>query len=86
MSLDDEVKELKPPQQTVAATLVATVTLAAGFILPGGYKGDTEDDPNKGTAILSKNAAFQAFVIANAMAMVLVLSLSAVFYPFPYFN
>ncbi|ESR33349.1 hypothetical protein CICLE_v10007173mg [Citrus x clementina] len=82
MSLDDEVKELKPPQQTVAATLVATVTLAAGFILPGGYWA--QEGPIPSTPILRKNAAFQAFVIANAMAM--VLSLLAVFYPFPYFN
>ena len=36
MSLDDEVKDLKP-QQTVTATLIATVTFAGGFIVPGGY-------------------------------------------------
>ena len=51
MSLDDEVKELKPPQQTVAATLVATVTLAAGFILPGSYWA--QEGPIPSTPILS---------------------------------
>ncbi|KDO36233.1 hypothetical protein CISIN_1g030637mg [Citrus sinensis] len=64
----------------VVAALIATVTFAAAFTLPGGYKSDTEDGPNRGTAILSKNTAFQAFVISDAIAM--VLSLSAVFVHF----
>ncbi|KAH9682271.1 ANK REP REGION domain-containing protein [Citrus sinensis] len=60
----------------VVAALIATVTFAAAFTLPGGYKSDTEDGPNRGTVILNKNVAFQAFVISDAIAM--VLSLSAV--------
>ncbi|GAY63534.1 hypothetical protein CUMW_226370 [Citrus unshiu] len=60
----------------VVAALIATVTFAAAFTLPGGYKSDTDDGPNRGTAILNKNVAFQAFVISDAIAM--VLSLSAV--------
>ncbi|KAK0608799.1 hypothetical protein LWI29_036222 [Acer saccharum] len=59
----------------VAAALIATVTFAAAFTLPGGYKN--EEGKNQGTAILSRNSAFQTFVITDAIAM--VFSISAVF-------
>nr|XP_048333684.1 ankyrin repeat-containing protein At5g02620-like [Ziziphus jujuba var. spinosa] len=59
----------------VAATLIATVTFAAGFTLPGGYVSDK--GPQQGSAVLKKNPAFKTFVIADAIAM--VLSTSAVF-------
>jgi len=58
----------------VVAALIATVTFAAAFTLPGGYKSD------QGTAILAKKAAFIVFVISDAMSM--VLSISAVFIHF----
>ncbi|KAK2647176.1 hypothetical protein Ddye_022371 [Dipteronia dyeriana] len=59
----------------VVAALVATVTFAAAFTLPGGCK--TEEGKNKGTAILSRNSAFQTFVIIDDIAM--VFSISGVF-------
>jgi hypothetical protein len=62
----------------VVAALIATVTFAATFTLPGGYKSD--QGPNEGTAILAKKAAFIAFVISDAMSM--VLSILAVFIHF----
>jgi hypothetical protein len=62
----------------VVAALIATVTFAAAFTLPGGYKSD--QGPNEGTAILAKKAAFIAFVISDAMSM--VLSILAVFIHF----
>ncbi|KAK3190230.1 hypothetical protein Dsin_029791 [Dipteronia sinensis] len=62
----------------VVAALMATVTFAAAFTLPGGFKN--EEGPDKGTAILSKKSAFQAFVITNSIAM--ILSLTAVFQHF----
>ncbi|OMO66449.1 hypothetical protein CCACVL1_21135 [Corchorus capsularis] len=55
----------------LVATLVATVTFTAAFTVPGGYKSD------KGTAILSRNTAFNVFVISNSLAF--VSSLSAVY-------
>jgi hypothetical protein len=58
----------------VVAALIATVTFAAAFTLPGGYKSD------RGTAILAKKAAFIVFVISDAMSM--VLSIFAVFIHF----
>ena len=58
----------------VVAALIATVTFAAAFTLPGGYKSD------RGTAILAKKAAFIVFVIADAMSM--MFSILAVFIHF----
>ena len=58
----------------VVAALIATVTFAAAFTLPGGYKND------RGTAILAKKAVFIVFVISDAMSM--VLSILAVFIHF----
>ncbi|KAL5781880.1 hypothetical protein ACOSP7_006909 [Xanthoceras sorbifolium] len=63
----EKIKEAEEPH-LVAATLIATVTFAAGFTLPGGYKGD---DPNEGAAVLTRSAAFQAFVVFDSTALVL---------------
>jgi hypothetical protein len=62
----------------VVAALIATVTFAAAFTLPGSYNSDP--GPNKGTAILAKTAAFIVFVISDAMSM--MLSIFVVFIHF----
>ncbi|XVE89938.1 hypothetical protein DITRI_Ditri20bG0036400 [Diplodiscus trichospermus] len=49
----------------LVTTLIATVSFAAGFTMPGGYNSD---GPEEGMAILSKKSAFRVFVIANALA------------------
>ncbi|KAK7840974.1 ankyrin repeat-containing protein itn1 [Quercus suber] len=49
----------------LVATIIATVTFTAAFTVPGGYESG---DINQGLAVLSKRAAFKAFVIANALA------------------
>ncbi|KAK6933362.1 PGG domain [Dillenia turbinata] len=59
----------------IVATLVATITFAAGFTLPGGYDGN--EGPNQGMAILSKKTIFKVFVVSDAVAM--MLSVLAVF-------
>ena len=58
----------------IVSALITTVTFAAGFTLPGGYKDDD------GKAILSKKAAFITFVVTDTIAM--VSSLYAVFLHF----
>ncbi|GAB2279536.1 hypothetical protein Dimus_014181 [Dionaea muscipula] len=46
----------------LVSTLVATVTFAAGFTVPGGYS-------SSGMAIFAHKPAFQAFVITNTIAL-----------------
>ncbi|KAM2099483.1 hypothetical protein FF1_026780 [Malus domestica] len=53
----------------VVATLIATVTFAAGFTMPGGYHSERGSD--QGSPILLRNTAFQAFVITDTLAMAL---------------
>lgn len=52
----------------LVATLVATVTFAAGFTVPGGYN-QSNTDPNIGMAVLAQQWAFNVFVICNAAAL-----------------
>jgi len=75
---EEEVLSKARESHLVVAALIATVTFAATFTLPGGYKSD--QGPNEGTAILAKKAAFIVFVISDAMSM--VLSLLVVFIHF----
>jgi len=66
--------ELGIETRVLVAALVATVTFAAAFTVPGGYKNE------QGTAVLVKNAAFAVFVISDTTAM--VLSISALYIHF----
>ncbi|XP_047320795.1 protein ACCELERATED CELL DEATH 6-like [Impatiens glandulifera] len=52
----------------LVSTLVATVTFAAGFTMPGGYN-NTLSDPFLGQATMLNKRAFQTFVICDAIAM-----------------
>ncbi|CAL4992068.1 unnamed protein product [Urochloa decumbens] len=47
----------------LAATLIATVTFAATFTMPGGY------DQTKGTPLHGPSTAFKVFVLSNTVAM-----------------
>ncbi|KAF7145911.1 hypothetical protein RHSIM_Rhsim04G0191900 [Rhododendron simsii] len=59
----------------IVAALIATITFAAAFTIPGGYDGNQGRD--QGMAILSRAAAFKAFVITNTIAM--VCSITSIF-------
>ncbi|KAL5714789.1 hypothetical protein ACHQM5_016701 [Ranunculus cassubicifolius] len=69
-------KELKDQSDfdLVVGALIATVSFTAGITVPGGY---ISDGPNSGLALLANHASFEAFAIANNLA--LVFSLYAVF-------
>ncbi|XP_039156137.1 protein ACCELERATED CELL DEATH 6-like [Eucalyptus grandis] len=54
----------------VVATLVATVTFAAGFAVPGGFDSSDKTPKNDlGMATMLDKRMFQAFVIRNTIAM-----------------
>ncbi|KAG2643046.1 hypothetical protein PVAP13_2KG324500 [Panicum virgatum] len=59
----------------LSSVLVATVTFAAAFTLPGGYRAD--DHVNGGTPTLYGSYAFDAFIISNTLAFILSLLSSA---------
>ncbi|KAJ9672022.1 hypothetical protein PVL29_025598 [Vitis rotundifolia] len=50
----------------VMATLVATVTFTAAFTLPGGVQSE---GPHQGMAVLTRKAAFKAFIVTDTVAM-----------------
>ncbi|XP_038976224.1 ankyrin-1-like, partial [Phoenix dactylifera] len=52
----------------IATVLIATVTFAAGFTVPGDYIAD--DHPGRGTAVLAKEYAFKVFLVSDASALV----------------
>ncbi|KAJ8627921.1 hypothetical protein MRB53_021228 [Persea americana] len=49
----------------IVTSLVATVTFAAAFTVPGGYKND---GPREGLPVFMRNAALQAFVLSDILA------------------
>lgn len=50
----------------LVATLIATVSFAAAFTVPGGFKSE---GPEEGMPILlRRNTSFRAFIVANAVA------------------
>ena len=48
---------------SVVATLMATITFAAAFTMPGGYSSET------GKPVLFRNAALKAFLISDTISM-----------------
>ncbi|URE15938.1 E1-E2 ATPase, partial [Musa troglodytarum] len=66
---DEEISRYRALANNLAviAVLIATVTFAAAFTLPGGDKSNP--GPDAGTAIGSGTAAFKAFLISDSLAM-----------------
>ncbi|XP_048133983.1 protein ACCELERATED CELL DEATH 6-like [Rhodamnia argentea] len=72
----DPVRDTKPTHldrlrdkanaHMVVAALVATMTFAAGFSVPGGYKNS---EPDVGIAALLNKPMYDVFVICNTIAM-----------------
>ncbi|KAM7462927.1 hypothetical protein LguiA_031048 [Lonicera macranthoides] len=76
-NFEEERKKIWEEAQThvIVATLIATITFAAGFTMPGGFI--QSGSSHQGMAVLTKSTAFQAFIISDTIA--LVLSTSAIF-------
>uniref|UniRef100_A0A7C9CWD8 PGG domain-containing protein n=2 Tax=Opuntia streptacantha TaxID=393608 RepID=A0A7C9CWD8_OPUST len=53
----------------MVSTLIATVTFAAAFTIPGGYGSSDERASQEGMAILARRRAFQVFVLSNMAAL-----------------
>ncbi|EAZ04161.1 hypothetical protein OsI_26303 [Oryza sativa Indica Group] len=68
-TMEDDLKDIgggMTSTGTIASVLIATVTFAAVFTVPGGYVAD--DRPNSGTAVMAMRFAFRAFVVSDTMA------------------
>jgi hypothetical protein len=67
----EQLKKLKDltESRSIASVLIATVAFGATFALPGGYRAD--DHTNGGTPTLAGRYAFDAFMMANALAFIL---------------
>ncbi|THF95065.1 hypothetical protein TEA_029666 [Camellia sinensis var. sinensis] len=68
----------------IVATLIATVTFAAGFTMPGGYDGN--QGPEQGMPVLLRAAAFQAFAITNTIAMICSISAGFLYASASFYN
>ncbi|KAJ1695547.1 hypothetical protein LUZ63_012245 [Rhynchospora breviuscula] len=65
----EEVKSLTKryiSNTSLVAALLATITFAAAFTLPGGFSSDPSD---AGVPIFARKAAFQSFLISDTIAM-----------------
>ncbi|KAL6606468.1 hypothetical protein ACP70R_042121 [Stipagrostis hirtigluma subsp. patula] len=54
----------------VVSVLVATVSFASAFSLPGGYHQSADDGGIPGTPVLARSYAFGAFVVADVLAFI----------------
>jgi len=54
----------------IVSVLIATVTFASAFTLPGGYYQSATDGGVPGTPILAGSYAFSAFILADALAFI----------------
>ncbi|XP_035549749.1 uncharacterized protein LOC109020433 [Juglans regia] len=55
----------------LVAALITTVTFAAAITMPGGFVGTRGDPHYEGSAVLRRNATFKAFIIIDAISLVL---------------
>ncbi|XP_040384617.1 ankyrin repeat-containing protein ITN1-like isoform X2 [Oryza brachyantha] len=69
---DESTKDVRSLTQTytsntsLVAILIATITFAAAFTLPGGYSNDSGSE---GLPVMARKLAFQAFLVSDTMAM-----------------
>ncbi|KAA8523735.1 hypothetical protein F0562_010158 [Nyssa sinensis] len=59
-------------------TLIATVTFAAAFTMPGGYNNDI--GPNQGLALLASSKYLKWFIISDTIAMVCSITAACIIF------
>ncbi|KAM7466854.1 hypothetical protein LguiB_014416 [Lonicera macranthoides] len=67
-----------PGMHMIVATLIATVSFIAGFTIPGGFI--QSGSAYQGMAIFTRQLAFQAFIIADTLTILLSIISATVFY------
>ena len=67
--MSEDVAKTTQAMGTVSV-LIATVTFASAFTLPGGYYQSASDGGVPGTPILAGSYAFRAFILADALAFI----------------
>lgn len=65
--------EIYTTNSSLVAILIATVTFAAAFTLPGGYSSSSGSE---GLPIMSRKFAFQAFLVSDTLAMLSSLAVA----------
>lgn len=61
--------EIYTTNTSLVAILIATITFAAAFTLPGGYNSNSGSE---GLPIMSRKFAFQAFLVSDTLAMFII--------------
>lgn len=67
-----------PGMHMIVAALIATVSFIAGFTIPSGFI--QSGNAYQGMAILTKQPAFQAFIVADTLTILLSIISATVFY------
>ncbi|XP_074357806.1 uncharacterized protein LOC141697374 [Apium graveolens] len=75
---DLERYKMRTNTQIIVTALITTVTFTVGFTMPGGLY--QSGDVNEGLVVLSRKTAFNAFMVSDALA--LLLSTSSLFFYF----
>ncbi|XP_025828315.1 protein ACCELERATED CELL DEATH 6-like [Panicum hallii] len=72
IDVEKKSKDLAKTTQAmgIVSVLIATVTFASAFTLPGGYYQSSSDGGVPGTPILAGSYAFNAFILADALAFI----------------
>ncbi|CAL5413464.1 unnamed protein product [Camellia sinensis] len=81
-----ELEEIRKMSAThlIVATLIATISFAAGFTMPGGY--NSNKGSKQGMPLLITEASFKLFVIANTIAAICSTSSVFLYFTAPLYN
>ncbi|KAM7462833.1 hypothetical protein LguiA_030954 [Lonicera macranthoides] len=67
-----------PGMHMIVAALIATISFIVGFTIPGGFI--QSGNAYQGMAVLTKQPAFQAFIVADTLTILLSIISATIFY------